>query len=554
MTVQPLAARSPWCHDHRGRTYFYEEYLELIESFHGHAAPGLVMGGKMVDAALKQMKQGILFDALCETANCLPDAIQLLTPCTVGNGWLKIIHLGRFALTLYDKYEGNGIRVSVDLKQLKKWPEIENWMFSFVAKKDQDSELLSEHIRESGASLFKTETVRIRPQFMKKQHLGKKAVCPLCGESYPVRHGAVCRGCQGDAPYIGAEPSPQIPNLKAVPTEHAEGKKILHDMTQIIPGKSKGAAFKKGQIITVGDICRLQQMGRHSVYVEDEQISETDRVHENDAASAFARKMAGDGVSFMTPAAEGKINLRAARDGLLCVDENQLEMFNLIPGVMCASRHNHTLTCEGRNIAGTRAIPLYLPRTDFQNALSILGKGPMFQVLSLRKAGVGILVTGTEVFQGLIKDAFIPIIRSKIEALGCSLLHSLIVPDDREAISEGIRELLNAGADLIVTTAGLSVDPDDVTRQGLADAGAEDMLYGAPILPGAMTLLAHIGSVQLIGVPACALYFKTTSFDLLLPRLLAGVSVTRSDLAKMGHGAMCLECKICTFPKCPFGK
>jgi formylmethanofuran dehydrogenase subunit E len=209
---------------------------------------------------------------------------------------------------------------------------------------------------------------------------------------------------------------------------------------------------------------------------------------------------------------------------------------------------------KGFKLAGTRAIPLFLHREDFLKAMGILADGPLFQVLALRRARVGILVTGTEVFNGLVEDKFIPIISNKAQKYGCKVVKGLILPDDRQAISRGVRELLDAGADLLITTAGLSVDPDDVTRQALADAGAKDMLYGTPILPGAMTLLTHIDGVQVIGVPACALYFKTTSLDLLLPRLLAGLDITRRDLARLGHGSFCLACKTCTFPKCPFGK
>jgi len=178
----------------------------------------------------------------------------------------------------------------------------------------------------------------------------------------------------------------------------------------------------------------------------------------------------------------------------------------------------------------------------------------VFRVSPLRRAKAGILVTGTEVFRGMVEDRFVPVIAAKVEALGSQVVESRIVPDDREAIARGVRELLDAGADLIVTTAGLSVDPDDVTRQGLVAAGVEDLLYGTPILPGAMTLLAKIGNVQVLGVPACALYFQRTSLDLLLPRLLAGVEISRRDLAGMGEGGLCLQCKSCTFPKCPFGK
>ena len=221
---------------------------------------------------------------------------------------------------------------------------------------------------------------------------------------------------------------------------------------------------------------------------------------------------------------------------------------------MCATRHGLSVVNQDTTLGASRAIPLFLPRADFNKAMTVLRDGPLISVLPMRKARVGILVTGTEVFQGLIKDRFIPIISDKVEKLGSRVVLSMIVPDDRAAISNGVKELLDAGADLLVTTAGLSVDPDDVTRQALIDAGTENMLYGAPILPGAMTLLARIGEAQVIGVPACALYFKITSLDLFLPRMLAGVQITRRDLARMGNGAFCLECRTCTFPKCPFGK
>ena len=175
-------------------------------------------------------------------------------------------------------------------------------------------------------------------------------------------------------------------------------------------------------------------------------------------------------------------------------------------------------------------------------------------MLPFRRARVGILITGSEIFYGLVEDKFAPIITNKIQNLGCVVLGTRLVPDDREALHRGVLELSTLGCDLLVTTAGLSVDPDDVTRLGLLDAGLTDMLYGVPILPGAMTMLGRIGPMQVIGVPACALYFKTTSFDLLLPRLLAGVTITRKDIARLAEGSLCLGCKACTFPKCPFGK
>jgi formylmethanofuran dehydrogenase subunit E len=236
------------------------------------------------------------------------------------------------------------------------------------------------------------------------------------------------------------------------------------------------------------------------------------------------------------------------------VREAALEEFNAIPGVMCATRHAFGVVEKGQQVAATRAIPLYLERNVLADAMRVLEDGPVVEVRPLRTPRVGILVTGTEVFQGLVEDRFIPIISAKVEAFGCPVAATDIVPDDRERIGAAVRDMLARGVELLVTTAGLSVDPGDVTRLGLADAGVENMRYGTPILPGAMTLLANAGDVDVIGVPACALFFKTTSFDILLPRVLAGMSPSRRDLARLGHGGMCMQCKRCTFPKCPFGK
>ena len=538
--------------------YSFEEYLSVVKSFHGYTAPGLAAGGFMVDLALSRIPGGVLFEAVSETRNCLPDAIQLLTPCTVGNGWLKIINLGRFALSLYDKHSGKGVRVFVDAQKIRAWPEVEAWLFKLKTKQEQDGQLLLEQIRQAGPELYGTETVLVQPQFLGKRHRGAIGCCNLCGEPYPVDDGAICRACAGEAPYVvsGADHFERLfdgPALDAVPFRDAVGKTALHDMTMIVPGKSKEAAFVRGQRFTAGDLCRLQQMGRRRIFVEEQKPCEDEWIHENEAAMAFARAMAGEGVRLTGPPGEGKIDFVADRSGLFVVNEECLEEFNMIPGVMCASRRNFTPVSSGRSLAGTRAIPLYLPKASFLRAITVLRDGPLFGVLPMRKARVGILVTGSEVFQGLVKDRFIPIIGAKVESLNCSVVKAIIAPDDRKAISDGVRELLGCGTDLLVTTAGLSVDPDDVTRHGLLDAGATDMLYGAPVLPGAMTLLARIGPVQVMGVPACALYFKITGFDLLFPRLLAGLEVSRRDLAKLGHGSFCLECKSCTFPKCPFG-
>jgi formylmethanofuran dehydrogenase subunit E len=530
-----------------------------VKSFHGYLAPGLMIGGFMVDHALKHLPEGEFFDSVCETRNCLPDAIQLLTPCTIGNGWLRILDLGRYALTLYEKYGGKGVRVYLDVQKLDSWPNIKSWFLKLKPKNQQDTDALLEEIDKAQATILGMAMVEVS-----FDHLGKKlkdiiVICPVCGEAYRAKSPGLCKACRGEVVYLKTNDHSTVkqgskPKLTVVPVENAVGRHALHDMTRIIPEKEKGAAFHRGQTITAGDVCRLQQMGRLNVYVEDEKMHDAEWVHEDEAAIAFARAMSGKGVSFSDTPREGKINMTAARDGLLVVDTKRLLSFNMLPNVICASRQSYSTVNHGDTVAGVRAIPLYLNRDELRKALDTVNGEPVFRVLPLRKAKAGILVTGTEVFQGLVEDKFIPIISSKLEHYGCEVIQTRIVPDQREAISNAIGEFLANGIDLLITTAGLSVDPDDVTRQGLLDAGAADMLYGMSVIPGAMTLLAHIGQVQVIGVPACALYFKTTGFDLLLPRLLANEVPTRENLASLGHGALCLECKECRFPRCTFGR
>ncbi|MEW5774273.1 MAG: FmdE family protein [Thermodesulfobacteriota bacterium] len=538
--------------------YTFEEFKEKAREFHSYPAPGLLLGGYMVELAKGLLPPDTLYEAVVETAKCLPDAVQLLTPLSAGNNWMKVVNLGRYALALYDKRTGRGVRVWVDAAKLGPYPELRGWLLKEKPKKDQDSERLLEEIRQAGPSICSSRPVQVSERMRRKAHMGAVALCPACGEPFPAKDGAICRGCQGEAPYDdGAVPGPrdQRPPLRAVPAAEAVGRTALHDMTRIVPGESKGPEFLAGQTLTGGDLCRLQQMGRVSVYVAEEQVLPDGQwVHENEAALAFARRMAGPGVACDSEPREGKINFRAEQGGLLGLDREALRRFNLAPDVMCATRQGDTLMEAGKAFAACRAIPLYLSRENFSRAMAALGDGPLFSILPLRRARAGLLVTGTEVFTGAIEDRFIPILTAKLAALGSEASAADIAPDNATAIAASVRAMLAAGCDLIITTAGLSVDPDDVTRQGLLDAGLADALYGAPLLPGAMTLVGRIGSAQVLGVPACALFHKTTSLDLLLPRLLAGQNPTRADLARLAEGGFCLNCRSCTFPKCPFGK
>ncbi|MBI9080769.1 MAG: trehalose-binding protein [Pseudodesulfovibrio sp.] len=538
------------------QTFSFDEFIELAIWFHNYPAPGLLLGGYMVDIAKSHMPEGVLYDAVSETAWCLPDAIQMLTPCTIGNGWLRVTSMGVYALSLFDKFTGEGVRVSLDPAKTVKWENTHIWLMKTKTKPDQNSEILRQEIREHGPEMLTIEKIQIKPEVLNKRNKGVIGLCPICGDAYPVAHGGICRGCSGDSPYLDrvVKRRDVVPAVgaKSTPIEESVGKPVLHDMTRVVPGKSKGVAFTRGHVVTAGDVCRLQQMGRFNLYVE--QDAPEGFIHEDDAAEAFAGAMAGIGVTPEAKPREGRVNMVADTDGIVVVNERLLEAFNSLPNVMAASRHGYSLVREGRRVAATRAIPLFLDQSTFELAFGMIASEPLFSVRPLRRAKIGLLITGNEVFKGLVEEKFAEVIEAKVKQYGCSIVETLVRPDNATKIAEAIRQLVDKGCDLVITTAGLSVDPDDVTRQGLLDAGLQDMQYGIPVLPGAMTLVGKIGSVRVLGVPACALYHKTTSLDLLLPRLLADLPIERADLAKFGNGGMCMECTTCTYPKCPFGR
>jgi formylmethanofuran dehydrogenase subunit E len=536
--------------------YTFEEFKRKAKEFHGYPAPGLLIGGYMVAAAKARIPEGTLFEALVESGKCLPDAVQLLTLCSTGNNWMKVKLLGRYAVSLYDKFTGVGVRVAVDLKQLEKWPEIRGWFMKEKPKAEQDTDKLFAEIEEAGDSILSIRPITVAKKYLGHGHMTTIDVCPVCGEAYPGSDGSICRGCQGEAPYESMEGvvcHADAPDLRIVPVEEAVGKEVVHDMTGIEPGDAKGPIAKAGDILDVGDVCRLQRIGKFNVF-DGEALPGDEWVHENDAVKAFAKRMAGSGIAYDPNPEEGKINFFAEKPGMLSIDLDALSRFNLSPDVMLATRHDGSIMPEGKGVGGTRAIPLYISRDRFNRALTALGEGPVLSVLPLKAAKVGILVTGTEVFKGIIEDKFIPIISSKVIKLGCAVTMTDIVPDEREAITSAAKAMLDGGCELIITTAGMSVDPDDITRAALVDAGLHDDLYGVPMLPGTMTLVGKLRTASIIGVPACALFYKTTAFDILLPRVLAGQELNRKILAKLGEGGFCMNCKTCSFPRCPFGK
>jgi molybdenum cofactor synthesis domain-containing protein len=334
--------------------------------------------------------------------------------------------------------------------------------------------------------------------------------------------------------------------------EEAVGMVLAHDITEIRRGEFKGPAFRKGHRLEEADICHLQRLGKRHLYVLkiDEGF-----IHENDAAVALVEAFCGDGVTWKDPPKEGKIALIAARDGLFKVDVKALTEINLMGDMMCASRHTNFLVKKGATVAATRAIPLVIRSELVARAARISQAcGGLFQVKPLKKAKVGIVITGNEVFTRLIEDQFEPVLRRKVDQAGSEVIGVSFAPDEPDVIEQEIRALLNMGADLLLVTGGMSVDPDDVTRQGVTQAGAKDFIYGAPVLPGAMFMISAIGDVPVLGIPACGLYHEATIFDLVLPRILAGEQLTREEIAAMGHGGLCLHCPECRYPVCPFGK
>lgn len=361
-------------------------------------------------------------------------------------------------------------------------------------------------------------------------------------------------------------------DVKTIPVDQAVGTVLAHDITEIRQGEFKGRAFRKGHLVCSEDICHLQRLGKDRLFVLN--ITEG-QMHENDAAYALAEALSGEGVQLQGEPKEGKINLMAGRTGLLRVQKDALCRFNMLGEVMCATLHSNTLVTKGQIVAGTRAIPLVVKREIVEEAVRIAegkqsskagsgGRG-IVAVQEIRKPKAGIVITGNEVYSGRIKDVFAPVIKAKIEAFDGEVVGIYFAPDDTSCIEARLRELTEAGADLLIITGGMSVDPDDVTRFAIRNLGVREMYYGSAALPGAMFLVAYLEKksevspqeseiIPVLGIPACGMYHRTTVFDLVLPRILTGDHIGTEELAELGHGGLCLNCKECRYPVCPFGK
>ena len=338
--------------------------------------------------------------------------------------------------------------------------------------------------------------------------------------------------------------------MKMIKVEDAVGCILSHDVTQIIPGEFKGRAFKKGHIIKEEDIPKLLEIGKEHIYVWEPKEGE---LHENDAAIRISDLVRGEGVAISEEIKEGKIDFFADRDGILRVDKEKLFTINSIGEIIVSTLHNNTPIKKGEKIGATRVIPLIIDEKPILKAEELV-KEKVIWVDEIKPKKCLHITTGNEVYKGRIKDAFLPVIKAKLGYYGSEVIRQVILPDEKERIIEEIQKGLEEKVDMIICTGGMSVDPDDVTPTAIKESGGELVTYGSPVLPGAMFLLAYNNDTPILGVPSCAMYSKRTVLDLVLPRVLAEERLSFEDIAAYGHGGLCLDCNVCTFPHCSFGK
>lgn len=335
-----------------------------------------------------------------------------------------------------------------------------------------------------------------------------------------------------------------------VKVEDAIGMVLAHDITQIIPGQFKDAAFKKGHVIKKEDVGRLLDMGKEHIFIWE---AKEGWLHENEAAAVIVKATAGEGLTFTEPK-EGKIAYKAAYPGILKIDVERLHRINAIDQIVFATLHNNMPVKKDQVVASTRVVPLIVEEERIKMVQEIGNGSPVIEVKELKSKTVGIVTTGSEVYKGRIKDGFGPAIERKMSQYGCEIIKQLIVPDEPALIKAAIKEMRDFGAEIILTTGGMSVDPDDVTPLSIRELGAEIVSYGAPVLPGAMFMMAYWDGIPVMGLPGCVMYAKQTVFDLVLPRVLSGEIITKKDLSMLGHGGLCQNCPECQYPNCGFGK
>ncbi len=339
--------------------------------------------------------------------------------------------------------------------------------------------------------------------------------------------------------------------MKQIRIEDSVGCILSHDVTKIVPGEFKGRLFKKGHVIREEDIPKLLDIGKEHIYVWKPKKGQ---LHENDAAIRVKDLVLGQGCYISEEIKEGKIDFFANTQGIVKINKDLLLKLNLLGEIIVSTIHNNTPVKKGEKIGATRVIPLIIDEKKILEAEKII-KEKIISVEEIKPKKAVLITTGNDVYKGRIKDAFLPVMKEKLEHYGSEIVKQIILPDNKEMITENILKAIEEDkVDMIICTGGMSVDPDDVTPSAIKDCNGEIVTYGAPVLPGAMFLLAYYKNIPILGVPSCAMYSKRTIFDLVLPRILADEKLSFEDIARFGNGGMCLNCEICSFPHCSFGK
>lgn len=338
--------------------------------------------------------------------------------------------------------------------------------------------------------------------------------------------------------------------MRKLKVEEAVGQVLCHDLTAIMENGFKGVKFKRGHVITEKDIPAMLDMGKGHIFVWE---LEADEVHEDDAAIALTEAMAGENITVSGPS-EGKMQLNAAIDGLFVIDREGLTAINSVPDYTVACIPGYSPVSKGQKLCGARIVPLVTRRENVEQAVAIAKEhAPVMTVLPYKALKVGVVITGSEVYYGRIRDAFEPILTKKLAKFGAVQLGYTKCPDDLERIMAAINAFRAKGAELILLTGGMSVDPDDLTPTAIRSTGAELITQGFPMQPGNMLTIAYLGNTALVGVPGASMHSPVTSLEVFLPRIFAGLRITKEEVAGYGEGGLCMGCKDCTWPKCYFG-
>ncbi|QVK20814.1 molybdopterin-binding protein [Mycoplasmatota bacterium] len=321
--------------------------------------------------------------------------------------------------------------------------------------------------------------------------------------------------------------------LKTIKTVDAVGQVLCHDITKIVPNEYKGRLFKKGHVVREEDIEVLLSLGKDILYVWEDIEG---LVHENDAAIRLKKVIKGNNLD-VSVVKEGKINLISKVDGILKINTDLLFKINMIDEVIVATKPNLMFVKKGDTVASTRVIPLLIDEKKLIEVENIVDE-KVINILPLKTKKVAMVTTGNEIYYGRIKDKFKEILLPKLSEYGCEFIGQTIVPDDLEEVTKAIKNRLEEGAELIICTGGMSVDPSDITPQGIINTGSKIVTYGMPVLSGSMTLIAYNGNVPIIGLPAGVLFAKKSTVDVILHRLLCDDLITREEVALYGNGGL----------------